>query len=107
MLQGLHHRGLNISFLWVPARVGVEGNENVDILAKQSLKRQITDIQVPLSKAEVKTITKDHMRKTWQKNWDFSDTGRHLYSIQKHVCADGRRSGGPKEQKVISRLQWV
>lgn len=35
----LHHRGLDVSFLWVPAHDdGVEFNETVDILAKQSFK---------------------------------------------------------------------
>lgn len=42
----LHHRGLNVSFLWVPAHDdGVEFNERVDILAKQSLKKKKKNCQ--------------------------------------------------------------
>lgn len=69
---------VNISILWVSAHVGVEGNEKVDILVKQTLKRHIIDIQVTLSKAGVETIIKGHMCKTWQEYWDSSDTGKHL-----------------------------
>jgi len=39
-------------FLWVPAHVGVEADEVVDKLAKQSVK--LTDININLSKKEVK-----------------------------------------------------
>lgn len=34
----LTENGVEVSFLWVPAHCGVEGNEKVDIIAKQSLK---------------------------------------------------------------------
>jgi len=39
-------------FLWVPAHVGVETDEELDKLAKQSVK--LTDINIKLSKKEVK-----------------------------------------------------
>ncbi len=38
----------------------VKGNEEVDLLAKQSLKFQTIDLQVKLGKAEAKTIIKAH-----------------------------------------------
>ncbi|KAJ8333541.1 hypothetical protein SKAU_G00415490 [Synaphobranchus kaupii] len=104
VLLRLHYRGLDVSFLWVPTHVGVEGNETVDILAKQSLKLQLIDILIPLSKAEVKTIIKD-MCKTRKEYWDLIDTGRHLHSIQKHVGVGGIRGRSPREEKVIARLR--
>ena len=38
---------------------GVEGNEDVDILAKQSLRIQTIDMEIPLCKAESKSIMKE------------------------------------------------
>ena len=89
----------------MPAHVGVEGNEKADILAKQSVKRQLIDMQIPLSKSEVKSIIKDHMHKTWQEHWDLSEAGIHVYSIQKHVGIGGMQSRNPREEMVITQLR--
>ena len=43
----MENKGLPTCFLWVPAHVGVEGNEQVDILAKQTLRIKQLDLQVP------------------------------------------------------------
>ncbi len=43
-------------FIWVPVHVGVEGNEKVDIVAKQTLRIKQVDLQVSLSKAEAKVL---------------------------------------------------
>ncbi len=48
--------GISTRFIWVSAHVGVEGNEKVDILAKQTLRIKQVDFQVPLSKAEAKVL---------------------------------------------------
>lgn len=60
LLLILHGRELDVSFHWVPAHVGMEGNETLDIFAKRLHKHEIIDIQVPLSRTEIKTIIKGH-----------------------------------------------
>ncbi len=82
LLLILYDKGLDVSFLWVPAHVGVEGNEIADILARRSIKHETVDIQIPLCRTEIKTIIKGHTSKIWQEYWDIADTGRHLYNIQ-------------------------
>jgi ribonuclease HI len=46
--------GKQIIFTWVPAHVGVEGNEAVDVLAKQALSHEDVDVVVSMSKARGK-----------------------------------------------------
>ena len=46
--------GKQIIFTWVPAHVGVEGNEAHDVLAKQALSRGDVEVVVSMSKVEAK-----------------------------------------------------
>ncbi|XP_061925778.1 uncharacterized protein LOC133664840 [Entelurus aequoreus] len=93
-LHRMNKRGLAVCFIWVPAHVGIEGNEGVDILAKQSLRSHTVDMDIPLCREEGKSIIKKHVGKVWQEYWDIQDTGRHLYNIQKHV---GKEEGQEPE----------
>ena len=77
----MHNKYMNVCFVWVPAHVGVEGNEDVDILAKQSLRIPTIDVAILLCKAESKSIIKEQIQIVWQEFWDLQDTGRHLYNI--------------------------
>ncbi len=89
-----------------PAHVGVEGNEIVDFLAKESIKHEIVYIEIPLCRTEIKTIIKGHTNKIWQEYWDIIDTGRHLYNIQKQVVISNIRCNrNPKEEKIITHLR--
>ncbi len=101
----LHNNGKNVSFVWVPAHVGVKGNKEVDLLAKQSLKSQTIDLQVKLSKAEAKTIIKVHAQNLWQEYWVFSDTGRQFYNIQSKVGVGREMGKNRREETVITRLR--
>ena len=69
--------GVHISFAWVPAHVGVEGNEEVDVLAKQAHRRQ--EVEVPLSKSEAKGMIWAVVVQRWQEQWNRDNKGRHRF----------------------------
>ena len=50
------NQGGQVKLLWVPAHVGVRGNERVDELAKRALKKENIEMLIHISKAEVKCI---------------------------------------------------
>ena len=105
IMYRLQMKGIFTRFIWVPAHVGVKGNEQVDILAKQALKISHVDLQVPLSKAEVKSFIRTCAQNTWQEHWCMSETGRPLYNIQRHV-GGGRRVGFKRrDENRITRLR--
>lgn len=55
-VTGIANQKGQVQFLWVPAHAGVRGNERVDELAKRALKKGNLEMQISISKAEVKCL---------------------------------------------------
>lgn len=94
-----------VQFLWVPAHVGVSGNEAADKLAKHAMANETIDNQIRYSKLEVKSIIKRDIYKNWQSYWDNEQKGRHLHLIQPLVGRGRHSSGRRKVDGIISRLR--
>lgn len=101
----LHMQTILVQFLWVPAHVGVDGNETADKAAKQCLKQHGCDLDVPLSKAEARVVVKHHVRTLWQTNWEQELRGRHLFAIQPRVGMGGSGGYGRRQEIVLTRLR--
>ncbi len=95
-LYSLKQNSIKVKFLWVPAHIGLRGNEEADNVAKKAIEREIVDNQIPFSRTEIKSIIKRNIRKLWQQYWDIDAKGRHLYQIQSTV-GKGRVSGWNRE----------
>ncbi len=96
---------IEVNFLWVPAHVGVNGNEEVDLLAKKALNYPQIEIKLALSKAEFKRVIAFEVSKKWQKLWNSGSKGRHLFQIQEYVGNERKRLGNRKKDVIISRLR--
>ncbi|MGL5597690.1 MAG: ribonuclease H family protein, partial [Aeromonas sp.] len=108
LLYRIHVHDRVVSFLWVPAHVGIDGNEMADKNAKRSLNKNNVEIDVKISKAEAKIIIKQAVTKFWQQKWDMEKTGRHLYNIQKKVGLQINETGSDfkrREEVIITRLR--
>ncbi len=99
------NQGGQVQFMWVPAHVGVKGNEQVDELAKRALKKGNIEMQIKISKAEVKSIIWEKTNQIWQERWDREEKGRHLYQIQKSVKIIRLGGGHRREETVMTRLR--
>ena len=61
-------RGHIVHFCWVPAHVGVEGNERADQLAKAAVTRSISNTPIPFR--DFYPSIRSGLRKSWQEKWD-------------------------------------
>lgn len=98
----VRRQSTEIVFMWVPAHVGVRGNERADRVAKQAVGRTDTDINIKLSRSQGKSIVWKETNKKWQQQWDQEAKGRHLYDIQSKVGTVRREGECRKEETVIT-----
>lgn len=104
-IMNLERRGFNIGFVWVPAHVGVYGNERADQLAKESLDRDVVDLRVPLGKMECRSLIHEEIQRQWQKEWEEDCRGRKLYNIQPSVQSRTRVPLSRQYDIKVTRLR--
>ncbi|XP_052778558.1 uncharacterized protein LOC128216002 [Mya arenaria] len=59
-------KNLMVTMVWVPAHVGLKGNEVVDGLAKEGLRRVEVNDPVPLAPTEVYSLARRHVINEWR-----------------------------------------
>ncbi|GFO31333.1 ribonuclease hi [Plakobranchus ocellatus] len=78
---------VHISFVWIPANVGIQGNENVDKLAKAALNRALSSGKL-VCWSDLKP--KETLIHTfWQENWD-AEGANKLYEVLPNLGEDLR-----------------
>ena len=106
LLMGLERMGVVVNFCWVPAHVGVEGNEKADVIAKSAVRQERVIIQVPLGRRDVKALFGAKGLNLRQREWDDSSKGRQFYIMHRSVKEEVGSMGCGREEVVWSRLQF-
>ena len=71
LLWALSDKGTHIRFCWVPSHCGIEGNELVDQLAKETLDHDI-DPLTTVHFADLKPLVNSYIQQEFQIKWDVS-----------------------------------
>ena len=117
LVDGLRRKNIEVELHWVPAHVGIEGNEKADIAAKQATGWRLRDQQdrqkevdtdqtasqaqlVRTLKSAVKTTVNKKMRQQWAEEWRDCSKGRALYSI----IAEPSKSVLQVHDKLVARV---
>ena len=74
------HWGLHILFCWVPAHVGIKGNEPADKTAK----RACNLLNSPVPYSDMKLAITSYIRTIWQRGWDWHFDNK-LKDIKPHI----------------------
>ena len=72
IVQWIHiieSRGIQIRFCWVPAHVGVQGNEEADKIAKQA-SEELLPRRCPLLYRDFYPLIRIAINRLWQERWD-------------------------------------
>ena len=102
----LHSRkNIHIHFCWVPAHVGVDGNERADKAAKEASELpNPSPIRIPYS--DFKNIIHFHFKNKWQTRWSSLSTNAKLKAIHPSVdkwsiCNPSSR----RESIILTRMR--
>lgn len=66
LIDRLQHSNIKVVFLWVPAHIGVRGNELAVGLAKKDCELPQTSLNIRISKAEIQRIVKMQAKDKWK-----------------------------------------
>ena len=99
LLWALSDKGTCVRFCWVPSHYGIEGNEVVDQLAKETLDHDINPLTT-VHYADLKPLVNSYIKQEVQTKWDVSIHGRDLYLVKPTL-------GPPKKFQHLKRAEEV
>ena len=81
LLLLLSDKGTHIRLCWIPSHSGIDGNEKLDQLAKETLDQDI-DPLVSVHYTYLKTLVNSYIHQLVQTYWDVAVHGRDLYLVK-------------------------
>ena len=100
----LYEEGKNIEICWIPAHVGVRGNEEADKAAKEAISKNRSQIKVPVS--DFLPTIKQFIFKKWQRIWNEEQEDNKLKQIKPNVeCWKSSHQGNRHIEVILSRLR--
>ena len=99
LLWSLSDKGTLVRFCWVPSHCGIDGNERVDQLAKETLDQDI-DPLASVHYTDMKPMVNSYIQNMVQTKWDVAAHGRDLYLVKPTL-------GPPKKFQHLTRAEEV
>ena len=89
LLWSLSDKGTRVRFCWVPSQCGIDGNETVYQLSRETFDQDI-DPLASVHYTDMKPLVNSYIQRLVQTKWDVAVHGRDLYLVNKYW--DQRRS---------------
>ena len=105
-LEVLNSKQITIKFFWAKSHVGIPGNEEADVLAKQATSKRTTPIYDLFPLSHVKRLLRVETLKEWNERYVKSATGkttiRHLPTIYHSHQLNTKKSATFEMTQVLS-----
>jgi hypothetical protein len=95
-----------MSFMWVPAHVGITGNERADFEARQATLGNMVYNAQSVARSLL-LVAKQRMLDEWQKSWEVAETLRFSHSIFPRVSLGPWFEEWRTERKLIPTLSRI
>lgn len=103
-IHALAAQGVEIRLEWVPAHVGINGNEIADNIAKDALNNEEIECESNLAARETYPIIRQIIAHSWEENYSQLDI--HINKIKSHALSKTRSySTNILEDAVVTRLR--
>ena len=99
LLWSLSDKGTHVRFCWIPSHCGIDGNERVDQVAKETFDQDI-DLLGSVHYTDMKPLVNSYIQKLVQTKLDVAAHGRDLYLVKPTL-------GPPKKFQHLTRAEEI
>ena len=93
-----------IAFCWVPAHVGIDGNERADLEAKEAVKCTII-INTKIPHGDFKDRIHKYIMNKWQERWDSLTTNQKFKEVKPVVGKWSQDNSSRRSSIILTRLR--
>lgn len=102
----LFDRGIDVAIDWIPAHVGIRGNECADKVAKAGLLKTSIDFPIGLSLNDVTSTINSAQLCRWQQQWTMYFQHRPFYIVHNTILRTPTFVGSTRRtQRLMSRMR--
>ena len=99
LLWLLSGKGTRVRFCWIPSHCGIERNESVHQIAKETLDQDINPLS-GIHQTDFKPVVNSCIQQLVQTKWDVAVHGRYFYLVKLKL-------GPPKKYQHLNRAEEV